>query len=155
MTREAKIRLEERHWNNSKSMLPQSFSYCLQMFTTLYFCSGGFETKDAQEQRAQSQQLGFKYLSVELIETLPRLTSPIVEKWTSAQVEKGSGPIGKDTTMWITIGNKVRPSTIWWTLYLCISKGIGLHYSKLKSLTTSLRISPPPTSTFSHLKLQP
>lgn len=80
-------------------MLPQSFSYCLQMFTTLYFCSGGFETKDAQEQRAQSQQLGFKYLSVELIKTLPRLTSPIVEKWTSAQVEKGSGPIGKDATM--------------------------------------------------------
>lgn len=97
MTQQATIRLEERHLNESKSMLPQSVIVC--RCSPHYSCSGGLKTKDAQQRRAQSQQLVFKYLSVELIKTRPILTSPIVEKWTPAQVEKERGPIGNDATM--------------------------------------------------------
>lgn len=70
-------------------MLPQSFSYCLQMFTTLLLLRG-LKTKDAQKQRAQSKQLVFKYLIVELIKTRPRLTSLY-----SGKVDLGSGGKGK------------------------------------------------------------
>lgn len=35
VTQQATNRLEEHHINKFKSMMPQSFSYCLQMLTTL------------------------------------------------------------------------------------------------------------------------